>query len=219
MALVELTAQVRHETGKGAAHRIRRDGKLPAIVYGPGQKNVMIAVETRELDKLLRSTAGRSFLIDLKLTGEGAQDLKVLMKEIQRDPVTARPMHLDLLSVSMDRPVQMVVPIHFTGVPVGVRLSGGFLDLVLRNLEVECLPAEIPDFIEVDVTKLDVGDSIHAAELAKEGVTIVTPGDRVIAAVHGKTAANVAEEAAEAAAEEAAESAPAEGAQAEATDK
>lgn len=197
MALVELTAQVRRETGKGAAHKIRRDGYLPAIVYGPGQDNVMIAVEAREVDRLLRHTADRSFLIDLKLSGEGASDMKVLMKEIQRDPVTSAPMHLDLLSVSMDRPVQLTVPLHFTGVPVGVRIGGGFLDHVLRQVEVECLPDQIPDYIEIDVTEMDIGDSLHAADLVKEGIDIVTPGDRVVAAVHGKSAATLAAEAAE----------------------
>ncbi len=221
MAMVELTAQVRRETGKGAAHRIRRDGYLPAIVYGPGQDNVMIAVEAREVDRLLRQTAGRSFLIDLKLSGEGATDMKVLMKEMQRDPVTSAPMHLDLLSISMDRPIQLTVPLHFVGVPVGVRLSGGFLDHVLRDVEVECLPDQIPDYVEVDVSEMDIGDSLHASDLVKEGLTIVTPGDRVVAAVHGKSAATVAAEAAEdAAAAEgaAAESAEAAEAKAEGTD-
>lgn len=200
MSRVELAAQTRTDTGKGAAHRIRRAGLLPGVVYGPGQKNVLIAVEQREIDKLLRQTADRSFLIDLRLTGEGAQDLMVLMKEIQRDPVTSRPMHLDLLSVSLDRPVQLVVPLHFEGVPVGVRLDGGFLDHVLREVEVECLPTEIPDFIEVNVAEMQVGDSLHAADLQKEGVNIVTPGDRVVAAVHGKSVAAIAAEEEEAAA-------------------
>jgi len=96
--------------------------------------------------------------------------------------------------------VQLVVPLHFEGIPEGVRLEGGFLDHVLREVEVECLPAEIPDFIEINVTDMEVGDSIHAADIQKEGVNIVTPGDRVIAAVHGKSVAAIAAEEEEAAA-------------------
>lgn len=201
MALVELAAQLRMQKGRGAARRIRREGLLPGIVYSAGEEGVKIAIEARRFDKILRDAAGGTVLIDLKVSGDKERSRKVLIKEVQRDPATSRPLHVDLLNISMGKVVQLVIPVHLTGVPEGVKNEGGFVDHVLREVEVECLPAEIPETIEMDVTGLHVGDSLHAADIQQEGIRLLTPPDRVIVAVHGQTISITPEEEAAALAE------------------
>ncbi|MCK4412926.1 MAG: 50S ribosomal protein L25 [Candidatus Eisenbacteria sp.] len=200
MALVQLAGRTREEKGKGAAHRLRDGGYLPGVVYGPGGENVLIAIEARSFDGVLRQAAEGTVLIDLKLDQGPEEGLKVLIKEVQRDPATSRALHVDFLHISMDRPVQIEVAVRLTGIAEGVKNEGGFLDHVLRELEIECLPGEAPDYIEVDVTPLHLGQSLHAAEIQREGLKIITPPDRVVVAVHGRSAAAMEEEAAEEAA-------------------
>lgn len=218
MAQVQLTAQARSDTGKGAAHRLRFAGGIPGIVYGPDHEPVMISVETRSFQKMMREMQGGAVLVNLTVDGASDGAMKVLIKEVQRDPVTSQPLHMDLIRVSLDKPVHLVVPIQLTGMPVGVKLEGGFMDHVLREVEVACLPMDIPDVIDIDVTGLNVGDSLHVSDIPTEKFEILTPADRVIAAVHGKSVANVAEEAAEAAAAEAAEAAATEAGEADKKD-
>jgi large subunit ribosomal protein L25 len=194
MALVELAARLREERGKGAAHRTRFGGGLPGVVYGQGGENLTIAVQQSDFDRLLRRAAGGAVVVDLKIDGAREKSLKVLIREVQRDPVTARPIHLDLLRISMDKPVQVVVPIHLVGLAEGVKTQGGFMDHVLRDVEIECLPDRIPEFLEVDVTPLSVGQSFHVRELVAQGLQVVTPPDRVIVSVHGKAAEPVVAE-------------------------
>jgi large subunit ribosomal protein L25 len=191
MALVELTAQLRSEKGKGAAHRCRQQGLLPGILYGPGAESIKIAVESRGFDKMIREAAGGAIVIDLKLEGSKEEGLKALIKAVQRDPATSRPLHLDLLRVSMDEAVHLEVPIHLTGIAAGVKNEGGFLDHVLREVEVACLPSAVPNFIELDVTPLGVGDSLHVGDIREEGLELLTPPDRVVVSVHGKAVSEI----------------------------
>jgi large subunit ribosomal protein L25 len=216
MALIELAGRTRRDRGKGAAHRLRAEGYLPGVVYGPGGENALIAVESRSFEKVLRRATQGTVLIDLKLEEGPGEGLKVLIKEVQRHPATSEAWHVDFLHISLEQTVRLTVPVRVTGTADGVKNEGGFLDHVLRELEVECLPLEAPDYIEVDVSPLGVGQSIHAGDVAVERVRVVTPGDRVIVAVLGRQA--VAEEvapaaavAAEGAAAEAAEEGAAEG--------
>jgi len=208
MALVELTARDRESTGKGMAHRLRAEGYLPGVVYGPSEDNVLVAIERGSLERLLHQAEQGTVLIDLMLPDRKHM---VVIKEVQRDPRTSIPIHVDFLHISMDRPITIEVPVHLTGVADGVKNEGGMLDHVLREIEVECLPSHVPESIEMDVSGLRVGDSLHAGDLEIANVRIVTPQDRVIAAVHGRQAAEEpgAEEAeetpADAAAAEAAE--------------
>jgi large subunit ribosomal protein L25 len=210
MALVELTAQLREERGSGAAHRIRFGGGLPGVVYGQGGDNLTISVQQSDFDRLLRQAAGGTVVVDLQVEGAREKNLKVLIRDVQRDPVTSRPIHLDFLRISMDKPVQVIVPVHLTGLAEGVKTQGGFMDHVLREVEVQCLPDRIPQYLEVDVTPLAVGQSLHVRDLQVEGLQVITSPDRVIVSVHGKAAEPVAE----AEAVVAAEAAPAEGAEA-----
>jgi len=213
MALVELTGRAREDRGKGAARTLRAQGLLPGVVYGPGGENRLVAIEAHSFDRLMRRAAEGTVIVDLQLEG-GGEGLKVVIKEVQRDPISSRPLHVDFLHIAMDRPVRLVVSVHLTGVPEGVKTEGGFLDHVLRELEVECLPTAVPEFITVDVGQLAIGQALHAGDVQVPGVQIVTPADRVLAAVHGRHAEELpAAEAAAAPAEgeaAAAEPAPAE---------
>jgi large subunit ribosomal protein L25 len=214
MSLVELTGRTREDRGKGAARTLRAQGLLPGVVYGPGGENQKVAIEARIFNRLLRRAEEGTVIVDLKIEGADASGLKVLIKEVQRDPITARPLHVDFLHIAMDRPVRLVVPVRVSGVPEGVKIEGGFLEHMLRDLEVECLPTAVPDVITIDVSPLQVGQALHAADVNIPGVTVITPADRVIATVHGKHAEEeiaATEAAVPAQGEAAAEAAPAEG--------
>jgi large subunit ribosomal protein L25 len=214
MSLVELSGKTRDDRGKGAARTLRAQGQLPGVVYGPGGENRMVTIEERSFNRLLRRAAEGTVIVDLKIEGAAPEGLKVLVKEVQRDPITARPLHIDFLHIAMDQAVRLVVPVRLSGVPEGVKIEGGFLEHMLRDLEVECLPTAVPEVITLDVSPLKVGQSLHASDVSLPGVQVVTPSDRVIATVHGKHAEEevAPTEAAAAPAEgEAAEAAPAEG--------
>ncbi|MBD3235107.1 MAG: 50S ribosomal protein L25 [Candidatus Eisenbacteria bacterium] len=199
MAIIELSAQLRDGKGRGAAHKLRSQGLLPGIVYGQKEENRMIAVPQRSFEAVMRRAVSGSVIIDLKLEDQD-EDLKVLIKEVQRDPVTSRLLHVDLMHISMDKPVRLEIPVRLTGVAEGVKNEGGFLDHVLRELEIECLPMQIPEVIEIDVSPLHIGDSVHAGDILRDGVEVVTPAERAIVTVHGKSAAELRTEEAEAAA-------------------
>jgi large subunit ribosomal protein L25 len=215
MALVELSGKTRDSRGKGAARTMRAQGELPGVIYGPGGENRLVTIEERSFNRLLRRAAESTVIVDLKIEGAAPEGLKVLVKEVQRDPITARPLHVDFLHIAMDRAVRLVVPVRLTGVPEGVRIEGGFLEHVLRDLEVECLPTAVPEIITLDVSPLQVGQALHASDVDLPGVVVVTPADRVVATVHGKHAeeevAPTEAAAAPAEGEAAAEAAPAEG--------
>ncbi|MBM3318659.1 MAG: 50S ribosomal protein L25 [Candidatus Eisenbacteria bacterium] len=204
MSLVELAGRNREDKGKGAAHRLRAEGLLPGVVYGSGE-NRLVAVERHGFEGVLRRAVTGTVLIDLALP-DGS--LRVLIKEVQRDPATAKLLHVDFLRISMDRPIRLKVPLRFTGVPEGVRTEGGMLEHLLREMEVECLPGDVPEFIEIDVSALNVGQSIHARDIVRERVQILTPPERAIAVVHGKAVEATPAAAAAAPAEAAAEAKP-----------
>jgi large subunit ribosomal protein L25 len=211
MAMMELAARLRPETGTGAAHRLRHEGYLPGIVYGAGEETRRIAFLRHTFDALMRRAAEGTVVLDLQIAD--SENLKVLIKEVQRNPMTSEVLHVDFVHISMDRPVRVPVAVRLVGVPEGVKNEGGFLDHVLREVEIECLPTLIPAHLDIDVTALHIGQSAHAGDIVHEGVRVVTPPDRVIAAVHGRAAEPTPAEAAAAAAAEAAE--PAEGEEAE----
>jgi len=186
MAIVELAGQLRDEQGKGAARRLRSQGLLPGIVYSPGEKSRMVALPVRSFEAMMRRAAEGTVLIDLKLQGKRDETLQVLIKEVQREPATSRLLHVDFMHISMDKLVRVNVPIRLAGIAEGVKSEGGFVDHMLRDVEVECLPGQMPEFIEVDITPLAVGQSIHVGEIAAEGFEVITPADQVIVVIHGK---------------------------------
>lgn len=204
MEFVELKGEVRRQTGKEAAKRLRRRKLIPAIVYGPGVEPVPIAVSPRDLLKALE--AGENVIIKLSLQENGSFSSRmVILKELQQHPVRGDVLHADFLEISMERKLRVAVPVQLVGEAIGVRARGGILDQHLRELSVECLPMAIPDRIEVDVSSLDVGDAIHVRDLqVGEGVRILEDPERKVVSVIAPEVEAVAEVAAEVPAVEAA---------------
>ncbi len=185
MAENELVVQVREGTGKGVARKLRAAGRIPGVCYGRSTPSIGITLNPTALDGLLaESTAGMNTLIDLRVEGGGDYDGKpMLVKELQRDPVTGRMLHADLYAVDLQQAIQVSVPIHVTGTAEGVKM-GGILDQTLRELELECMPEAIPQEIPVDVSSLDIGQSLHVRDLAlPEGVTLQSDPDLAVVLV------------------------------------
>ena len=159
-----LAVEIRQDTGKGVARKLRAAGRMPAVLYGHGRDSVSLSLNSHDLESLLKkSDAGINTLIDLK--GEGKlQGAIVLIKELQRHPVRATLVHVDLFEVKADEKLIVTVPIHLNGTPAGVKL-GGIMEHTMREIDLECLPSAIPDSIEVDVSAMELGDAIHVSDL------------------------------------------------------
>ncbi len=178
-----LAVEIREETGKGFARRLRQAGKVPAVLYGHDNDAVSLTIDPVELETLVKeSQAGLNTLIDL----EGTESLKgrvVLIKEMQRHPVRGTLMHLDLYEVDPNAKIQVTVPIHLLGTPQGVKL-GGMLEHAIREIELHCLPTAIPDSIDVDVSELELGDSVHVSDFTlPEGTESSLDGSTTVAHV------------------------------------
>ena len=182
-----VNAEPRDEQGTGASRRLRRTGKLPAIVYGGNKPPVALTVDHNELWKSLKQEAFYSKILTLKIGGESEQ---VVLKDLHRHPVRDEVMHMDLLRILADVAIRMRIPLHFNGEAVapGVKTGGGVFEHLANDVEVECLPKDLPEFIEVDVSAMNVNDSIHLSQLSiPEGVTLVElkhDNDQAVVAVH-----------------------------------
>jgi len=183
MAIVALEAAPRTDTGKGVARKLRAGGRVPGVYYGRGEDSIALTVALKDLHSVLDSADGSNVIVDLKLQGGGAKDMKALIREIQRDPVAGVILHLDLQHISLTERITVEVPIVLIGVPTGVKDGGGILEHLLREVEVECLPTDIPAKLEIDVSNLAIGDSLHVSDLKVERAEILTEADRAIAAV------------------------------------
>jgi large subunit ribosomal protein L25 len=180
---VTLKAQVRDGVGKGAARSLRRAGAIPGIVYGRGRDPRPVAVEGRALAAALHTHAGLNVLIDLDLGGASGEPTVVMVREVQRDIFRHQPIHVDFHAISLTERLEAHVPIVLRGTAKGVA-EGGVVEHILRDVLVECLPTQIPEQFELDVTELVVGRSLHASDLTvPEGVTLLTPPEDVIVTV------------------------------------
>jgi large subunit ribosomal protein L25 len=164
-----LEATTRDSFGKNEARRTRRGGRVPAIVYGGSTEGgtptaTAIAVEPKALLKILHSESGANTLISLKLAGAG--DTKVLVKHFQLDPLTHQVLHADFFRVAMDRVIQVTIPVIVKGEPKGVKQQGGVLELIRREIEIECLPGDIPEHVEVDASELMLHQGIRVRDIA-----------------------------------------------------
>ncbi len=178
-----LTAEIREGVGKEEARKIRARGLIPAIFYGPRSKTIPLTVDPKELTKALQTEAGENVLIDLKIQGGDQSDQKVVMvKDIQIDPLHRRTLHTDFYEVVMDEMVTVEVPIHLIGKPEGIKM-GGILEQVRRAIQIQCLPGDIPKSIDVDVSSLKIGDSIHVQNLRAEKAKILAETNFTIATV------------------------------------
>jgi large subunit ribosomal protein L25 len=184
MEKFKIIAQRREPKGKGAARRLRAQGLLPVIFYGPKRQSTPLAFEAKDLIRILQH--GQNVLIDLKFKDEKETKTEsgrgVMVRDVQNDPLTGMPIHADLLEVSMQEVITVEVPIRLVGKPAGIEM-GGILEQVRRELEVECLPADLPSQVEVDVGHLDIGDSIHVQDITVDRVKVLTEPDVTIATV------------------------------------
>jgi large subunit ribosomal protein L25 len=183
MKRIALTAQVRQKVGKGVARGLRRDAQVPAVLYSHG-KSTPIVMINKDVSKVLNAEGGEHALINLKLEGgKGEGDKLALIKDYQVDPISGKLIHLDLMEVAMNEKVKLQVAVHISGTAVGVK-EGGIFQYGQRNLEIECLPAHIPDFIDVNIEHLKVNESLHVRDItAPEGVKILTEGDNTVATI------------------------------------
>jgi large subunit ribosomal protein L25 len=181
MEFVKVVAQQRHETGKGPARRLRRAGKLPAVLYGHGEtESLSIAEET--LVHIRQSEAGENTILELLIEGDRPTTYNAILREVQIDPVSRLPLHVDLYRVRMDEPIKVTVPLEFINVPEDrLKVAQHMLAPLLRELEVECLPRDIPEVISVDLAALEIGEVLHVnAVVLPAGVTLVTEPDEPV---------------------------------------
>jgi len=193
-----LEATKRETRGKNAARRVRAEGRIPAVVYGDKAGAAVIAVDPKTLLRILHSESGVNTLISLKFEGEG--DTRVLVRDYQVDPVTQKPLHVDFYRIAMDKKLRVTVPVQLKGEPKGVKAQGGILDFVSRDIEVECLPADIPEHIDIDVSELLLNQGIRVRDLPEhpKWKVLTEPDTMVVHVVTPK--AEVVEEPAAAAA-------------------
>lgn len=178
MDVAHIEVTLRQGTGKGAARKLRAAGKIPGVLYGEGGEVQSILLDETSFD-VLRRTGAHHRLLDLRFA-EGAAPVKALVREMQVHPVSRAVVHVDLQRVSMQKRVHIMVPIVLTGKPEGVKTQGGLLEHHLREVEVECLPSDIPDEIEVEVSQLLVGQALHISDLQRAGVEFLGhPGTTV----------------------------------------
>jgi large subunit ribosomal protein L25 len=159
-----LEAAARDSFGKNEARRTRREGRVPGVLYGEGREATPISVEPRALLKILHSESGANTLISLKLSGSG--DARVLVKDFQLDPITHQVLHADFYRVAMDTALEVTVPVTIKGEPKGVKQQGGILEFVRREIVVSCLPADIPEHVEVDVSELMLHQGVRVRDIA-----------------------------------------------------
>src|SRR6202051_432250 len=158
-----LEAQPREAGTKNHARRVRREGKIPAVVYGAGKDSMPVTVDPRHVLRILRSDSGHNTIFDLAL--HGGEQSKVMIVDWQYEPIKGHLLHIDLKRIAMDKALRVNVPIILQGVPLGVKTEGGILEQMLREVEIECLPGDIPSHIDVDVSELTFGKVLRVSDL------------------------------------------------------
>ncbi len=206
MKELNLTVEKRDETGKGPNRRLRREGDIPAVIYGPETDPISVKVNYRTLYRLMHEVPLNT-IINLDINGDDTPPRKVLIRDLQKNPVSGELVHLDFHNIPMDKPITLTIPITAVGIPEGVKTFGGIVQYAKREIDISCLPTNIPEKIEIDITALNVGDSIHVSDLELGDVEIMTEPERTLITVVAPTVikATAEEEAAAAEAEEAAE--------------
>jgi len=194
----KVNAELREGRGKGPARQLRMAGKIPAVLYGAGGEAVSLALVPKSMGAILRAQAGHNTIFELSVTG--GETIAAMIVDWQRDPIKGQLLHVDLKRIAMDRRLRVKVPVHAEGEAAGVKTMGGILDVVTREIELECLPGDIPEFVVVDVSALTLNQSIRAGELQLPAtLQLITDADRVIVhvvAVKEEVVAPVAEVAA-----------------------
>lgn len=183
---ITLTVEPRETRGKNEARRLRVRGLVPAIVYGTGADPIAIAIDPKAVTGILKSGSGHNTIFDIDIQGAKSP---VMIVDWQHEPIKSRLLHVDLLRIDLTKKVVAKVPVHTHGDPSGVKLQGGQHEIISREIEIECLPEDIPESFRVDVTNLAVGQSIRASEIPLTGsMRLVSPADAVISHVIGHRA-------------------------------
>jgi len=213
---INLNARVRKTTGNSPARSLRREGRIPAVLYGPKTEPILLSIDSREFEQIAKKSTIGSVLLNLQIQNGDATSRPAMVKELQTHPVTHRFLHVDFYEIDMQRKIKVMVPVVVRGKAKGVE-DGGLLQIVRREIEVLCLPTEIPEAFEVDVSDLDIGDAIHLEDIQTVGnveiveetnvtvVTVLAPKVEVEAVeelVEGEEALEAEGEAEEAPAEE-----------------
>jgi large subunit ribosomal protein L25 len=181
MAELIVQTESRKEFGKNVSRRLRATGRIPGVVYGSGFETVHISIDPAEVIKILQSESGHNTIFKLKFEDQLAD---VLIRDLQLDPLKGSLIHADFQTVAMDEVMEFQVPVDIQGTALGVKNEGGILDVVMREIEVECLPGEVPDSIAVDVSELEIGDAVRVSELeVDEKVKILSDSELVVAHV------------------------------------
>lgn len=186
MKQLRLEAQLRSETGKGAARAARRSGMIPGVLYGQKKETLSIKLDQKKLRDLLKIEGVGSSLIDLELPGHDQET--VMIKEIQRAPVSKEILHTDLIRISLSEEITTTIPVITVGMPVSISEEGGVEEFPLQELQIRCLPDEIPENIEVDISDLEIGDTIQVSDLSiPEGVEVLDDPETAVVGVRPPT--------------------------------
>lgn len=181
MENLELKGKIREGRGKGVSRRLRKAGLIPGILYG-GEKNLPVIINQKDMMNILKQ-GGENIIFLFSIEGEnGVNNRKVMIKEIQRHPLKSAIFHVDLMEISMDRKIKVNIPVRIFGESIGIANKGGILSHLTREIEIECLPGLIPDEIKIDISPLDIGDSIHIRDIkiAKDIKILNNPNETVI---------------------------------------
>lgn len=188
MATIQLDSKKRTMTGKGSSRKLRSMGRLPVILYGPETSPMMLSLDYKQLQKILRGKSAENIIFDLKVDSNGTnQSRRVMIKEIQKDPVTRDYLHVDFYEISMEKELEVDIPLYLVNTPIGVN-EGGILEHIRRELKISCMPKNLVDKIEIDVSGLDIGQSLHIEDInLPPGLKSIEDGDLTIATVVAPT--------------------------------
>lgn len=194
----ELTAEPRSRTGKGAARKLRSEGRVPAVLYGAEVESTPLTLDTHDVEHLFRSISVGSTLIDLTIRDDGDEEtVQTLVREVQTHPFRPEVLHVDFYAIRSGVELEVEIPVRLEGIPEGVSAEEGVLEQIMHEVRVRCLPSEIPEAIELDVTELLIGDAIHIADIELESAEILEEPDRTVCTVVTPKALVVEEEAEE----------------------
>jgi large subunit ribosomal protein L25 len=185
MRQLPLAAHVRETTGKGAARKLRKNNQLPAIFYGPGTESIMLTVDYPELTRITKQGKGENIILDLQIKSDhGEETRKAMLKDLMVDPVNGAYLHADFYEISMDKKITVDIRVTLVNTPIGVKEGGGFLQHIRRNITVSCLPGSLIDSLDIDVSEMNVGDTVHIRDIEfPEGITCSEDGHLTVVVV------------------------------------
>lgn len=184
MKEVSLSVSLREKTGKGAARQSRMAGNIPGVIYGPEVQPMSIEVSEKDLRRAVKEAGSSSAIYQLAVNGKSTP---VIIRDLQRDPLTSKVTHVDFHAISMNKPLHITVSLNIVGIPNGVKADGGIMQIVVREIDIACLPKDIPDSVDIDVSALEVGDSIHVRDLEIPNAKILTEERRTVLVVNAPT--------------------------------